>query len=162
LAFHQAVGQNVMYANPFSDRYPAGGIHALNDGLRATLNYDDGKWQGFNGTNMDVTFNFNQDITFKTINVTFLLDQKKWIFIPNLVNFYVSQDGQNYQKLGSVTHNIPLNNPDAITNDFTARLSKPMKVRYIRVEAINIGVCPDWHPASGQKAWIFTDEIVVK
>lgn len=162
LVFHQGIGQNIMYANVFSDRYAAGGSHALNDGLRATLNYNDGRWQGFNGSNMDVTFNFNQDITFKTINITFLLDQKKWIFIPNAVNFYVSQDGQNYQKLGTATHNIPLDNPDPITNDFTVRLNKPMKVRFLRVEAMNVGVCPDWHPARGQKAWIFADEIIVK
>jgi hypothetical protein len=29
------------------------------------------------------------------------------------------------------------------------------------VEAIDIGVCPEWHPGKGQKAWIFADEILV-
>jgi hypothetical protein len=29
------------------------------------------------------------------------------------------------------------------------------------MEAKNIGVCPDWHPGKGEKAWIFVDEIIV-
>jgi len=36
------------------------------------------------------------------------------------------------------------------------------KVRYVRVKAENISVCPEWHPGAGGKAWLFIDEIVVK
>jgi hypothetical protein len=35
-------------------------------------------------------------------------------------------------------------------------------VRYIKVRAKNIGACPDWHPGSGGKAWLFVDEIMVE
>jgi hypothetical protein len=91
-----------------------------------------------------------------------LLDQKKWIFIPEVVNYYISEDGQNFQKIGGITHKIPLDGLKVLTNDFSMKFNKPMKVRFLRVEAVNIGVCPDWHPGKGQKAWIFVDEIVVK
>lgn len=70
-------------------------------------------------------------------------------------------DGINFQKIAGISHKIPLDNPIALTNDFTAKLNRPIKTRYIRVEAVNIGVCPEWHPGKGQKAWIFADEIVV-
>ncbi len=96
-----------------------------------------------------------------SISTTFLLDQKKWIFVPEKVNYYVSEDGKNFQKIAGITHKIPLDNLKILTNDFRAKLNRPLKARYLRVEAINIGVCPEWHPGKGQKAWIFADEIVV-
>jgi len=34
--------------------------------------------------------------------------------------------------------------------------------RYVRIEAENVGICPDWHPGAGGKTWIFVDEIVVE
>ena len=35
-------------------------------------------------------------------------------------------------------------------------------VRYVRVQAKNIGVCPAGHPGAGEKAWVMADEIVVE
>lgn len=159
---HYAIGQPVKYLVNYSERYTGGGDNALNDGLRGSLNFNDGYWQGFNGTNMDVIIQSKEDMVFKAITSTFLLDQKKWIFIPDTVNVYISLDGDNFQKLASLTHKIPLDNEKVLTNDFSIKLSRPMKARAIRIEAINIGTCPDWHPGKGQKAWIFADEILVK
>jgi hypothetical protein len=34
--------------------------------------------------------------------------------------------------------------------------------RYVRVRARNRGLLPDWHPAAGEYAWLFVDEIVVE
>ncbi len=159
---HKAVGKDIIYRNEFSDRYPGNGRQTLNDGLKGSLNYNDGYWQGFNGINADIVIDLGQDFAFNSINTTYLLDQKKWIFIPEVVNYYFSVDGEKYQKIAGVTHKIPLNDNSVLTNDFSIRLNKPMKVRFIRIEAINIGVCPEWHPGKGQKAWIFIDEIEVR
>jgi hypothetical protein len=160
--YHKILGKNIVYQENYSERYPGNGPYTLVDGLRGSLNYNDGYWQGFHGNNMDVVLNFGEDISFKTISATFLLDQKKWIFIPQSVNYYISADGQNFQKIASITHKIPLNSVSPLTNDFTMKLNKPMKIRFLRIEAINIGQCPDWHPGKGQKAWLFVDEIQLK
>ena len=161
IEYHKIIGMKMTYMQPFSERYQGTGQQPLNDGLRGSLNYNDGFWQGFNGNNLDVVIEFGQGISINSISTTFLLDQKKWIFIPEKVNYYVSEDGQNFQKLAGISHNIPLNSDRALINDFKANLNKPLKTRYIRVEAINIGICPEWHPGKGQKAWIFVDEIIV-
>lgn len=158
---HKAIGKKMQYLEGYSQRYPAAGNQALDDGLRGSLYHDDGYWQGFYGKNADVIFDFGEDFPFKSVSTTFLLDQKRWIFIPDTVNFYLSLDGTNYQKIAAVTHSIPLNNNIALTNDFSVKLKKPIKIRYLRMEAVNIGVCPEWHPGKGDKAWIFVDEIIV-
>ncbi|NOR11849.1 MAG: hypothetical protein GQ545_01195, partial [Candidatus Aminicenantes bacterium] len=37
-----------------------------------------------------------------------------------------------------------------------------MRARYIRIKARNVGICPDWHPGAGGKAWLFCDEIIIE
>jgi alpha-L-fucosidase len=44
--------------------------------------------------------------------------------------------------------------------DFSLKL-KDASARYIRMVAKNRGVCPAWHPGTGNKAWIFADEIEI-
>ncbi|MCU0370804.1 MAG: glycoside hydrolase family 20 protein [Bacteroidales bacterium] len=162
VVYHNILGKDIIYRSEYSDRYPGNGRSTLNDGIKGSLNFNDGYWQGFYGNNADVVIDLGEDFTYKTITTTFLLDQKKWIFIPEAVNYYFSEDGARFQKIASVTHNIPLDDNIVLSNEFTIKLNKLMKVRYLRMEAINIGVCPDWHPGKGQKAWIFVDEIEVR
>ena len=38
----------------------------------------------------------------------------------------------------------------------------PREVRYVRVRAEALAVCPDWHPGKGTPGWLFVDEIVVE
>jgi hexosaminidase len=159
--YHKAIGKIIYYQTNYSDRYPGDGLRTLNDGLRGSLNHNDGYWQGFNGQNADIVIDLGEDFIFNSVVSTFLLDQKKWIFIPDTVNYYLSEDRQTYQKIASIAHKIDLKDKKVLTNDFKAKLNKPMKVRFLRVEAVNMGVCPDWHPGKGQKAWLFVDEIVV-
>jgi hexosaminidase len=158
---HKAIGVKIIYHEPVSERYRGTGPQSLIDGLKGSLNYNDGYWQGFNGNNIDVVIDFGQDLNFESISTTFLQDQKKWIFLPREVNYFISDDGKNFQKIAGITHNIPLDDKSALTNDFRVRSDKALKARYLQVEAVNIGICPDWHPGKGQKAWIFADEIVV-
>ena len=37
-----------------------------------------------------------------------------------------------------------------------------IEARYVKVFAKNVGLCPDWHVAAGNKAWLFVDEISIK
>jgi hypothetical protein len=37
----------------------------------------------------------------------------------------------------------------------------PVTVKYIKIVGVTVGKLPLWHPGKGDKAWIFTDEILV-
>jgi hypothetical protein len=39
---------------------------------------------------------------------------------------------------------------------------KGVTFRFLKVVARNTGVCPRWHSAAGQPAWLFAEEIVVR
>jgi len=36
-----------------------------------------------------------------------------------------------------------------------------VNARYVRVKAVNMGKCPQWHKGAGNKAWLFADEISI-
>jgi hexosaminidase len=162
IVFHNVLGGDISYLTEFSPRYPGNGPNTLNDGIKASLNFNDGLWQGFYGNNMDVIIDIGENSGFKSIIASFLLDQRRYIFIPEVVNVYLSEDGSSFQKFTELKHKIPLNSDLPLINDFSISLKKPIGVRYIRIEAVNIGSCPDWHPGKGEKAWLFADEIRIE
>jgi hexosaminidase len=159
--FHEALGKPLKFTNDYNERYPAGGAGALVDGLSGTLYFNDGLWQGFYGQDMEVTIDLGENANVKLLSANFLLDQRKWIFLPEKVNFYFSLDGEKYTLLAGRSHEIDQKGEVPMTNEFRINLERPFPARYIRIQAKNIGVCPDWHPASGGRAWIFADEITI-
>ena len=80
--------------------------------------------------------------------------------MPESVEFAVSKDGKTYETVAELTHGIPLDLEGSVTRDFM-KAGINRRVRYIRMRAKNIAVCPEWHPGAGHPAWIFADEIMV-
>ena len=160
---HLAVKKPVKLLNMFSDRYPASGNNALSDGIRGMLNYSMGNWQGFEGTNMDATIDLQQLTSVHKITAGFLSDPSSWIFLPTQVEFYVSTNGKDFILLGKQTHTPEkASDMNIITIKDFAYAFNAMKVRYIRVKANSIMTCPPWHSGKGNKAWLFSDEIIVE
>ena len=34
--------------------------------------------------------------------------------------------------------------------------------RFIKIKAINYGLCPNWHLGAGGQTWLFADEIIIE
>ena len=154
----KALGSEVTLAYPYSPEYTAGGPGGLVDGIRGTLDFKDGLWQGFKGTNLDATVDMGKEEKISELGAGFLQSTSSYIFMPEYVHFFVSKDGRNFESVGIVKNDVSERNPASIKKDFVINF-KPEDVQYIRVVAKNIGVCPPWHPGAGAKAWIFTDEL---
>ncbi len=160
---HLAVKKPVKLLTMFSNTYPASGNNALTEGIRGMLNYSMGNWQGYEGTDMDATIDLLQLTSIHRITAGFLSDPSSWIFLPKQIEFYVSLDGKNFTLLDKQTH-TPEKPSDMNTiaiKDFTYAFTA-MKVRYVRVKANAIMNCPEWHSGKGNKAWLFSDEIIVE
>jgi len=76
VVIHKIIGKKMIYRQEFNERYPGNGLQVLNDGLKASLNYNDGYWQGYYGNNLDVVIDLGEDFTFNTISSTFYLIRK--------------------------------------------------------------------------------------
>lgn len=147
------------FANALDSRYEGGGPLGLIDGARGSLDHTDGKWSGFNGTDMVVTIDMDKVQHIKTLGAGFLQSTKSWIFPPSEIDFEISTDGINFKLVGSIT-------PEQPGKDIESVLKAAAKVneeaRFVRVKATNYGSLPDWHPGHGEPAWLFCDEIVIE
>lgn len=155
---HQAIGQVVQYTNPASPYYPADGANSLTDGVRGTEAV--GKfWHGFSGKDLMATIDLGETKMLKSICLGCLQKYRDWIFMPELVSFEVSADGEIFQQIKSVENPVS-RNKEVARYDFIAEF-KTQKIRFIRVTAKNTH-CPEGHPGAGKPAWIFADELMVE
>jgi hexosaminidase len=160
ILFHKATGKKVRYFKPYSYRYTAGGDGALTDGLRGTTNHRDGGWQGYLGNDMEVIIDLGKVDSIMSVSATFLQIAGSWIFMPDTVIISLSQDGKRFHSINEIRNDVPKKTDRPIIKQFSQGF--PMtKARYIKVRAINPGVCPPWHEGAGEPCWLFADEIVV-
>ena len=157
---HIAIGKKVKYLEPYSYRYTGGGDEALIDGLRGTVDFHEGNWQGFYGNNMDVIIDLGKIQPVRTVFVTFLQSTKSWIFFPDSVTFSLSANGKRFHSINEQLNTDSKNISETVIKQFS-QIFPGTLARYVRVRAKNTGVCPSWHEGKGEPCWLFADEIAV-
>ena len=157
---HAATGAAVALAAPAHPAYPASGPQALTDGVLGSHDYRDGTWQGFEKTDFEATLDLGRPQSLDSVRVAFLQDWNSWIFLPRTVQFSVSMDGQVFSEVATLTTTEPLTLLGPLRRSYRAALG-PAPVRYLRLRAGNVGVCPPGHPGAGGGAFLMVDEVVV-
>lgn len=106
------------------------------------------------------TIDLEEAQSIKTMSIGCYQHYSSWIFLPSAVTFEVSMDGVNFTSPQTVDDTLSVNETSATIYNFTANFAE-QKVKFTRVSAKNIGVCPKRHGGEGQPAWLFADDIVV-
>jgi len=154
-------GRSVTLSSTWSPQYAAGGDMALIDYIRGPENFRTGAWQGYEGQDLVAVVDLGKQEEIHTLSAGFLQDAGSWIFMPEYVEFSISNDGKTFVPVGKVNNTIDLKDNRITLKEFKINVY-PKRVRYIRVFAKSIINCPDWHKGAGGKAWLFTDEIVIQ
>ena len=94
------------------------------------------------------------------IKIGFLQHLQSWIFLPEWVKIQYSNDKKNFTSLGKLHRKASLKSTYIFKEYFNFKF-EPLKVRYLKIHAKNIGTCPPWHQGAGGRAWIFTDEVII-
>jgi len=157
---HKASFKSVKLKYPY-ELYTGGGEFGLVNGLRGSLTFADGNWQGFHQSDLDGVVDLGKPTAIKRIAAGFFERTVSWIFYPTLVEYSVSIDGKHFTTVAKFEIPAPIGHRETSIRELSQDL-KDVKARYIRVYAKNVGVCPDWHAGKGDKAWLFVDEIVVE
>lgn len=172
---NKATGRKYVLEN-LNPQYPGSSKYTLTDGLFGTKqSYE--RWVGTLGNDYILTLDLNQTTSIKDITINFLDDTESWIFAPTEVNFYVSKDGKNFTKVNTIyTKDLQSNNKiytysSKIRNEIGRTIceNEPkyvtqeiQNIRYIKIEAKAIKICPEGHSGNGYKAHCFADEITVE
>lgn len=158
---NKATFKPVKYLVPYSESYKGSGDLTLVNSVRGTANHSDGEWQAWSGSNMDVVIDLQQPTEIHNITVGSIQDAGSWIFFPKEVDFYVSSDGLNFQKVASANNEIDPLSSGIQLKDFSAHF-KSVTARFVKVIAQNLGKCPSGTAGEGKDAWFFADEIQVE
>ncbi len=152
----------VTLGTAYANQYNGGGPNALIDGVLGTQDFRTGTWQGYFDTDLNAIVDLGKEKLIHNVKVSFLKDQRSWIFLPTAVEIYTSLDGVKYTKQTNWKFKAP-ENKEEVTIE-TVAVSKLGKARYIKVIAKKLGALPSWHLGYEHKgrSWLFVDEIQIK
>lgn len=157
---HLAVGKDIRLLSEYDQGYAAGGNKALIDGVIGGSDYKT-LWQGYRKKDLAVVIDLGKLTKVSSIEIGFLQSILHSIMIPTQVTFSQSEDGEHFSLLGKEAYVTQEGIVDYQQKRFNVSF-KPRQTRYIKVEANNMSVLPQWHIRPGQEAFIFADEIIVK
>jgi predicted alpha-1,2-mannosidase len=153
----------VTLKNKYANQYNGGGPNALIDGIVGAEDFRTGTWQGYTDTDLIATVDLGKIKTLNTTNISFLEDQRSWIFLPTNVSCYISNDNKNFRRVSSQKINATKPAEQVSMKNVAFNL-KGKKARYVKIVAKKLGVLPTWHLGykHNGRSWLFADEIEIK
>lgn len=145
----------------YNRQYTGGGDAGLIDGIRGNLNFASGEWQGYQAQDFVAVIDLQRETTIKKLGGGFLQNARSWIWMPTRIEFETSIDGENFMRAADIKTDIAPEDMTEQTKDYW-QIIAPVKARYVRVKAFNVGKIPAWHPGAGDDAFIFVDEIIIE
>ncbi len=163
--FHKGIGKLYKLNSKWNTEnvaYAARGEMGLLDGRRGSRNdFSDGRWQGYQLSDIDVELDLEEIIPVSKITIGFGQLMRYGILLPKQIEVSTSLDGKNYTLAKTVENNINPNTEERVTHDFVVALDG-VQSRYLKVVAKSTGPLPEWHYAKGHPSWLFADEVVVE
>jgi len=145
----------------FNSQYPGSSYDAIIDGLRGNHNFAAGEWQGYWGKPFEAVIDLQRETEIREVGGSFLQSARSWIWMPDRLEFEVSNDGTTFNKIADWKPGFPQQEMNGTPKEFLKAIT-PVKARYVRVRAHNFGKIPSWHLGAGGDPWIFVDEIFIR
>lgn len=162
---HKPLSWSITYISPADEPYDYETKKTLSDWkIGNPADYRDG-WIGFFGNPMIMNCETGKSKSDSLIvTLSFAHHPSQWVFMPQKVTVSYSKNGKKYSQPEEVA--LPFN-PTLKENDkprvcILHHTIPNKKVKYVKIEAEPVEKLPEWHAAPGEKAWIMTDEIIVR
>ncbi len=153
---HKAKGKPIELITKPAKKYSTGNVL---DGWNGSIFYNDGNWLGYKAENMEVVIDLGKKTKVTNYCVTALYNDEAWIFSPEWVDVFGSNDGERFKKITRILTN---QNPKKFSKEIIEfKAKKRSKYRFFKIVVKNSEKCPQWHQGKGGDAWMFIDEIVI-
>lgn len=152
---------DVKLFSAYNRQYTGGGAKGLIDGIRGTTNFASGEWQGYQAQDFVAVIDLKKETEIRKLGGGFLQAARSWIWMPTRIEFEVSLDNVNFTKVAEIKTDVSPEDMEHKIRDYKTAIA-PVKARYVRVKAYNLGKIPAWHPGAGDDAFIFVDEIFIE
>ncbi|MBI9065618.1 MAG: DUF4838 domain-containing protein, partial [Marinilabiliaceae bacterium] len=127
-----------------NEKYMHSGLSDLTNGIIGTADWNN-HWLGYEGQDLEfvITLDHKQDI--EGIETSFIQDAGSWIFHPQLVQAFVSADGENYRPLSQQVIKAQRQAPKIKK----VILNGKAKGKYVKLVVKTVKQCPEWHIGVG-------------
>jgi hypothetical protein len=132
----------------------------LIDADKGDLGFGSGKWLGFRKNGLAALLYYRKPVTISSLTFSSIVDIGAFIFPPTNLEVWGGPNEHHLKLLGTLTPT----QPDKIGPPYLTAYRidfPPQKISCLKVIANPMSKLPDWHPAKGQPAWIFFDELLV-
>ncbi|MDF1695241.1 MAG: hypothetical protein P1U56_05390 [Saprospiraceae bacterium] len=134
-------------------KYASQGVSELIDRQKGQVDYTEG-WLGYSGGEVVFDVDFDPRMVEKVI-VSTLRNQDAWIFSPSRVQVFHGKTmvgEKSISNAGQATEN---------GNEFIEIPLQKLKSGRLSIRVELLQEIPSWHIASGQKPWVFIDELLI-
>ena len=162
ILYHKGMGHfrklNTVAGN-YRPEYSGGSEDALLNGAIGSMDYKDGNWQGFYGTDCDIELDFGKKESLNTIKINFNTNPYDWILMPKTMKVLTSDDGINYKeyKTFDIYEEVEKSKTTIVKRNLDV---KGLSSRYVRIIIENPGIIPEGLPGYNNPSWMFMDEII--
>lgn len=145
-------------------KYIGKGGNTIIDHELGEMNFGNGKWLGYNKTNMEFVMQFATATVMNEVIFNSLINTGSYIFPIQSITVEASTDGKTYKQLQSQDFTSITKAYTKETNinqlqSFKVKVDKGTAYPFYKFTLRNLKQLPNWHPGKGTPAWIFVDEV---
>ena len=145
---HLALGKKVIYNTMYADQYSGAGAETLTNGWAGNWEYINGRWQGWCTKPMDVTVDMEKETEIHELSCEFMQFNGPWIYYPDNVKIYGSNDGKDFKLIDERTIEKPAK--DYVIDSYVWKGTA--KARFFRIVASQ----------KTRGGWVFANEIIMR
>ncbi len=161
IGYHKALGKKITYNHKPHRAFLGGnGDLTLVDGITGTQQHNDGFMQGFNNRDFDLTIDLGDTTEINSVVGSFFQSVGIWSYLPQSMEIRVSDDGENWELIGTVGHEIDPRQVQVARHSMEVVAPQGTKARFVNVRGINPPTA-EGLAGAGTINWIFIDEIFV-
>ena len=143
-------------------KYAGSGESTLFDNKGGVEDLSSKTWMGYDKDTISFVVEFFRKEPVNTVLLSFLQNEDSWIFLPELILiYYFDDEKKTFIPFGREVNFSEEKSPLAISFRFILSKLDQVTTQKLLIDLTPVKKIPDWHPASGQHAWCFIDEIKV-
>lgn len=153
VSFNKATGRKVTSE--------AANDYVLTNGLRGSNRHSDFEWVGWYGKDGSFLIDLGKRISIEEVILGCINNSSMGVHIPKEITVSVSDDNKKFRSISSVSNSqAEVFRTRTAIEDVTFDVNT--SCRYVKIEFVNPGKCPEGDFKEGQDTWIYFDEIIIK
>ena len=153
--------KSVDYTKPDA-KYPGSGVNTLIDNKGGIDQAGSNTWFGYHSDTVSIILDLGKEQVVEDVLVNFLQSEGSWIFLPEQILVYSFNKKTNgFSPFGKDVLFMEEQTPGTKCNYQIIHGRYKTKTSKILISFWPVKKIPDWHPAKGEHAWMFIDEIKI-